>query len=102
MFKIKLVAAGTITTLLLLLVPVPSYAASWTWAPLSRPVAGLFVKIERWWHLFLNGPERPARPQPPAARKNGCGMDVNGNPLCGPNPGTGQVTAPAPADAGEN
>ena len=95
MFKHKLVAAMIVVSFFLILVPAPSQAASRTWALFPDPAAGLFSKLERWWNLIVAGPERPARPEPsPAWRKNGCGIDPNGDTVCGPGPGTPQVTPP--------
>jgi hypothetical protein len=75
--------AALAVTLLLILMPAPSRAASRSREPLSRPAASLLEKIERWLGLSLNGTENP-RPTP-VWEKQGCGMDPNGNPLC---PGT--------------
>jgi hypothetical protein len=95
MFNKKAFPAAMAVTLLLILMPAPSRAATRSWAPLSRPAASLFEKLERWWSQLLNGPERPS--SSPAWEKQGCGMDPNGNPLC---PGTTQGTDPAPSGSG--
>jgi len=95
-------------TLLAAFAPAPSQAAPWGWTPASGPAAAsLFAKIERWWNRVVlngqegNGQERPASEQ----RKNGCGIDPNGQPLCGtgtgPGGGAGTATASGdPADSG--
>jgi hypothetical protein len=88
MFKNKLVAAVILSAFFLILAPAPSQAASRTWTLVPDPVAGLFSKLERLWDLIMAGPE-PS----PVWQKNGCGIDPNGDTLCGP--GTPQVTPPA-------
>ena len=95
----KLAAAAGVAALLLILVPGPSHAAPGRWASLSEPAAGLLATIERWWTLLLNGPERPGRTEPSADwRKNGCGMDPNGQPL--PCPGPSPTATPEPTKTG--
>jgi hypothetical protein len=101
MFKNKLVAAVIVVAFFLILVPAPSQAASRTWTLFPDPAAGLLSKLERWWNLIVAGPERPARPEPsPMRQKNGCGIDPNGDTLCGPGPGTTPVTSPVDSGAG--
>ena len=103
MLKNRIVVMALLLTLLAAFAPAPSQAAPWGWTAASGPAAaGLFVKIERWWNRLLNGQERPA----PEQRKNGCGIDPNGQPLCGTGTGpggggTGAATASSnPADLG--
>ena len=88
----RFASAACAAVLLWILVPQPSQAAPRFWASLSAPAAGLFERLEGWWGRLVNSPEE--------WRKNGIGMDPTGEPA--PNPGTGQVTEPAPAgsDAG--
>jgi hypothetical protein len=88
MFNKRIVSAALVVTFLLIFIPATSRAASRDRAPLSGPAASLFAKLESWLGLFVNGPQRSTPPQ--IQQKNGCGMDVNGNPLC--QPGTTQVT----------
>ena len=90
MFNKRFFTAALVVTFLVMLVPAPSQAASWDRAPLSGPAASLFAKLQSWLGLLVNGPQRQDPPQ--IQQKNGCGMDVNGNPLCQPGTGTNQVT----------
>ncbi|HKI05924.1 MAG TPA: hypothetical protein VKK31_28340 [Thermoanaerobaculia bacterium] len=101
MLKKRLVIVALVLAFSATLAPAPSQAAPWGWAGSRTSMAdGLVVKIERWLRLLLNGTERPAR-QEPAQQKNGCGIDPNGSPLCGPGPGPSQATAPAdPSEQG--
>ena len=97
MFNKKAFPAAMAVTLLLILMPAPSRAATRSWAPLSRPAASLFEKLERWWSQLLNGPERPSSP---VWEKQGCAQDPNGILVCGPGTGGTQGTDPAPSGSG--
>jgi hypothetical protein len=88
MLKNRIVVMALLLTLLAAFAPAPSQAAPWGWTAASGPAAaGLFVKIERWWNRLLTGQERPA--PAPTQHKNGCGIDPNGQPLCGTGTGPG-------------
>jgi hypothetical protein len=97
MLKNRFVVAALVLTLFAALAPTPSQAAPRGWAAVSVPsLAGLFDEIGTWWHHVLNGQERPVRRQSVAAPKIGCGIDPNGQPLCGPDPDP--LAAPPPGD----
>jgi hypothetical protein len=88
MLKNRIVVMALVLTLLAVLAPAPSQAAPWGWNAASGPAtAGFFLKIERWLNRVLNSQERPAPAQ--EQRKNGCGIDPNGQPLCGTGTGPG-------------
>jgi len=53
---------------------------------------GLLQGIERWWSRLVNDPQGPAQ-RPATWRKHGCGMDPNGERICGP--GTSPGAQPA-------
>jgi hypothetical protein len=108
MLKNRIVVMSLVLTLLAAFAPAPSQAAQWGWNSASGPAAAsLFVKIERWWNRLLNGQELNGQERPiPEQRKNGCGIDPNGQPLCGTGTtpgggGAGNATAAGdPADLG--
>jgi hypothetical protein len=91
MLKNRIVVMALVLTLLAVLAPAPSQAAPWGWTAASGPAtAGFFLKIERWFNRVLNGQELNGQEQPvPTQRKNGCGIDPNGQPLCGTGTGPG-------------
>lgn len=98
MLKSRFAVAAVVLALLVALAPAPSQAAPRGWNAVSVPsVSSLFEKIGRWWNQTLSGPDRPARQQA-TAPKIGCGIDPNGQPLCGPGPGPDPMAAPEPAD----
>jgi hypothetical protein len=67
-------------------------------APLSwTPGPDVLAQLSRWWDLLPGWQPAPAARSARDARKNGCGMDPNGVPLCGPGPGSGGLAAPSPA-----
>jgi hypothetical protein len=103
MLKNRIVVMSLVLTLLAVLAPAPSQAAPWGWNAASGPAtAGLFVKMERWWNRVVlngqgwNGQEQPA----PTQHKNGCGIDPNGQPLCGTGTGPGGGGGAGNATAG--
>jgi hypothetical protein len=108
MLKNRIVVMAFLLTLLAAFAPAPSQAAPRGWNPASGPAAaGLFLKIERWWNRVLNGQELNGQERPASEqRKNGCGIDPNGQPLCGTGTGpggggAGNATASGePADLG--
>ena len=83
MLKKKLGTIATPLALALFLVPAASQAA-----PVGMPA--LLDKLVRWWEttVEVSRPRVPVRHT--AVPKNGCGIDPQGNPLCG----TGLVTPP--------
>jgi hypothetical protein len=79
------------TIALALTVPGLSQAAPLSWT--SGPSV-----LTRWLDLLPGWQHAPAARSARDTRKNGCGMDPNGVPLCGPGPGpglTGSIPAPA-------
>lgn len=96
MLKSRFAVTAVTLALFVALAPLPSQAAPRGWTAVSVPsVSSLFEKIGRWWNQTLNGPDRPARQQT-TAPKIGCGIDPNGEPLCGTDPDP--LTAPEPVD----
>lgn len=84
MLKSRFAVTALILALFVALAPAPSQAAPRGWTAVSVPsVSGLFEKIGHWWNQALNGPDRPVRRQT-SAPKIGCGIDPNGQPMCGP------------------
>ncbi len=74
-------------------VPSLSQASPLSW--ISGPDA--LVKLARLWERLPG--VHPARPAARSHQKQGCGMDPNGAPLCGPGPT--QATAPVdPVETG--
>ncbi len=101
MSRKKLSAAALVAAFLLILLPAPSRAASRVWTLFPEPSAGLFAKIERWWNHLLDGAEHTARPEPSIpGQKNGCGIDPNGEHVCGPGGGANAAAEPAGSDEG--
>jgi hypothetical protein len=104
MLKNRIVVMSLVLTLLAVLAPVPSQAAPRGWNAASGPAAaGFFLKIERWWSRLLNGQELNGQERPapaPEQRKNGCGIDPNGQPLCGTGTGPGGGGGAGNATAG--
>jgi len=92
----KTFLAAMAVTLFLILLPIPSKAATLGRAPHSLPVISLFEKLERWWSQLLNGPERS--PSSPVWEKQGCAQDPNGVLVCGPGGTPG--TQPPPSGSG--
>jgi hypothetical protein len=57
--------------------------------------------MERWWNRLVSGQELNGQERPvPAQRKNGCGIDPNGQPLCGTGTGPGGGGGAGNATAG--
>jgi hypothetical protein len=75
MLKKKIVVA---TIMLGISLPSLSNAVPLSWAPGPDVIA----KLSRLWDL-LPGKHAPSTRPARQARKNGCGMDPNGAPLCG-------------------
>ena len=67
-------------------VPTLSQASPLSWIP----GPGALVKLAQFWDRLPGA--HPARPAARSHQKQGCGMDPNGAPLCGPAPT--QATAP--------
>ena len=84
----------------LLCAPALAQAAPWK---LSRLEPGLTAPrilsvLAGWWSSLLGGEERA---EDTAFEKNGCGIDPNGQPLCGEGgPGTGAGTNEEPGTEG--
>jgi hypothetical protein len=98
MLKNRFAVVVVILALLVALAPAPSQAAPRGWNVASVPaVSSLFDKVARWWNQTLNSPDRPARRQAPAP-KIGCGIDPNGQAVCGPGPDPDPLVAPEPGD----
>lgn len=80
----KPLAVVVILSLGLLATPVTATAGTWTNAPrISSPIfTDLFEAWTSFWGSLLGGTdEAPAGAS--LQEKNGCGIDPNGNPLCG-------------------
>ena len=98
MLKSRFAVTAMLLALLIALSPAPSQAASRGWTAVAVPsVSSLFEKISRWWNHTLNGPSHQDRRQT-AAPKIGCGIDPNGQPMCGPGPDPDPLTTPEPVD----
>ncbi len=103
MLKSRFAVTALALALLIALAPMPSQAAprgsqGWTAAASVPSVSSLFEKISRWWNQTLNGPERR---QTSTAPKLGCGIDPNGQTVCGPGPDPDPLVAPEPVDPRE-
>lgn len=97
MLKCRFAVTAMLLALFVVLAPLPSQAAPRGWTAVSVPsVSSLFEKITRWWNQTLNGPDRRQRSTAP---KLGCGIDPNGQPMCGPDPDP--LMAPEPVDPKE-
>jgi hypothetical protein len=99
MRKNKLVIILTSVLLLPLAFPAPSHAAP-AGRSLSRPAAAAIVldRLAQWWDLLSAGRASEPGAASRIQEKNGCGIDPQGGPLCGPGPG---ATPPPPADPGD-
>jgi hypothetical protein len=89
----KPLAVVAILSLCLLATPVTAMAGTRTETPrLGAPtlIADLFEVWTAWWGSLLSGASDEALQE-----KNGCGIDPNGNPLCG-----GWTGATADSDPG--
>ncbi|HYO15957.1 MAG TPA: hypothetical protein VE685_22380 [Thermoanaerobaculia bacterium] len=101
MLKKPLITATSLC-LCLLLAPALAQAAPWKLAPRSEAtpaVTRLLSILETWWSGLFGGEER--RGDTAIQEKNGCGIDPNGQPLCGDGgPGTGAGTNEDPGTVG--
>lgn len=88
--------------LCLLLAPALAQAAPWRLTPRSDAapkVTRLLSLLETWWSGLFGEEERTGDTATP--EKNGCGIDPNGQPLCGEGgPGTGAGTNEDPTAGG--
>jgi hypothetical protein len=99
MLKKRIVVSAIILCLFTLFSPCLSQAMPLSWLPGPDAIA----KLAQGWDLLTGLRHAPAAR--PAGRqglqvKNGCGIDPQGQPLCGPGPGTSGATAPADGDPG--
>lgn len=88
--------------LCLLLAPALVQAASWT-TRAPRPEAVLTVPrvlsvLEAWWSALFGREERTG--ETAIQEKNGCGIDPNGQPLCGEGGTGGEGTTGEPTEGG--
>jgi hypothetical protein len=58
----------------------------------------LLSLLEVWWNVLIGGEERTGGTT--LLEKNGCGIDPNGQPLCGETGGTGTNQDPATSGTG--
>jgi hypothetical protein len=85
----------------LLFAPVLAQAAPWKLAPRtesSLTVPRVLSVLAAWWSVFLGGEERTGSTT--IQEKNGCGIDPNGQPLCGTGGGTAGAAAGGDPEAG--
>jgi len=97
MLKKGLVIPTIVLGLFLLFNPGVSRAMPLGWLPGPDVVA----KLAQGWDLLTGLRHTPAaRPagRQGLQRKSGCGIDPQGQPLCGPGAGPSDATAPPPAD----
>jgi hypothetical protein len=79
----KPLAVALVLSFCLLATPVLAQAGTWTNTPRTSSstfFSEALAALTSWWGSFLGGAESEA----PILAKNGCGIDPNGQPLCGP------------------
>ena len=85
----------TVTALCLCLFLAPALAQAAPWRSMPRSEAApavtrLVSLLETWWSGLFGGEERTG--DTAIQEKNGCGIDPNGQPLCGEDGPVGGVT----------
>lgn len=81
----KPLAVVVILSLGLLATPAMALAGTWTNAPQNGAptFTGLFEAWTAFWGSLLGSAADESPASSPTLEKNGCGIDPNGNPLCG-------------------